>query len=508
MSLSNLWNQLKKNKDIVYLIFVMAFFFFTMVFQLTHSALWGDEWVEYEYSQEPIRTGEWYQGVISTFQPPLYNFVMHFWLKVSKSILWFRFYNVVLGMIAGAFLYLTVKKLSNKYVGMVSVVVLAACYQWVYCIQECSEYATMLFFLFIGIWAYVECCETFKYWKMAIFILANVGAIYSQYGSVFVSLPLLLVFYLGVFFSKESTIKKKIIVTVSYLISLLVFALPLYIFFLKQQMEHNEISSHMVSLTFDLCKDIIFNLGRMIIYFFNLKASGAWEWLGGALTIMLMVMSVYLLVKEKLGWIKNSLIITTWIGYFIHFFLVQMHIYAMAHPNQSGGFYERYSYFYIPILAVVLPIIFYEMYNSGKDWQKKTLVFMGGAGILCLFLSFYTLLGNWDKAKDDQFAEIWIENRGWEDTTYLVGAAPYGFYYYVKQSEAYKEGYFKNACIVDEADDVKELPLAFWIWRTNWGGNIWQAVMDKANSLGYTVTVYEDFGTQGQLAYCEYMGAR
>lgn len=499
MKYNNLWNELK-NRNNLALLSIYGYFFFTMIFQLMHSALWGDEWNEYKFSQTAIRTGEMYGKVISTFQPPLYNFVMHFWLKVSQSLLWFRLFNVFVGMASGIFLYLTVKKLSCKYVAMVSVIALGSCYQWIYCIQECSEYAIMLFFLFVGLYFYMECIVGFSYRKMVIFILANVCAIYSQYGSIFVTLPMLLVFYVGIIFLKKYDLIKKIIVTISYLICFVGFALPLYVFFLKKQMERNQISSHIVHFTFDSCKDIFFNLGRIIGYLFNLNSSDAWNGVGAALTIGILIMSVYLILKGELSYVKKSLIVAMWIGYFAHYFLTQSHIYAMVHANISAGFYARYSYFYMPILFVVLPMIFYNIYILESNWQKKVLVLMEGAGILCLFLSFYALMGNWHKAKDDQYAEIWLENNGWEDTTYLLGVARDGFNY-VKRSDGYQESYINN---VSTVVDVDNLPEKFWVWRTNWGGDHWQTVVDKANSLGYTVTIYDDSGYIGQLAYCEY----
>lgn len=66
----------KKERNFLFIVF--GFFLFTMLFRLTHSALWGDEWVEYQFSQACISTGELYMKVINTFQPPMYNHVMHY----------------------------------------------------------------------------------------------------------------------------------------------------------------------------------------------------------------------------------------------------------------------------------------------------------------------------------------------------------------------------------------------------------------------------------------------
>ena len=46
------------------LFFCFLFFLFMCVFNLMHSSLWGDEWVEYYYSQKAIKTGDMYNAII------------------------------------------------------------------------------------------------------------------------------------------------------------------------------------------------------------------------------------------------------------------------------------------------------------------------------------------------------------------------------------------------------------------------------------------------------------
>lgn len=499
MQQKKLFMVLKENKEKVLLCITFSFFLFTMLFKLTHSALWGDEWIEYNYSQASIRTGELYSKVISTFQPPLYNYIMHFWLKLGSSVLWFRLFNVVIGFLSAIFLFLTVSKLTNRHIGYITCISLAVSYRWIYCIQECSEYALMLFFLFAAFYFYNECNIDFSYWKMVLFISANIGAIYSQYGSGFVSLPLLLMFYVGnIFFNKDT--KRKIVVTIIYCLSFCISAIPLYVFFLQKQIENNEIANHALGLNIELCKDIVFALGKIIAYLYHIETNGAWGWIGSIFSVFLVLISVWLCVKGHLGWNKNSLIISLWLGYVLHYLLTNLHIYAMIHPNQSEGLFSRYSYFYIPMCAVILPVLFFEIYHVKFSFEHKKLILMiCGASMLCQFISFYSLLGNWYKAKDNIYTEIWLEHEGWRDTTYLIGVAKYGFNYYVTHSKYYQDGYLSNA--TDEID-INNLPSKFWVWRTS-GSDLWQKVIDKADELGYTITVYDNSGYYGQLAYCK-----
>ena len=494
-------NNRKKIEELL-LICVFSFFVFMMIFHITHSALWGDEWVEYDYSQVQIMNGDMYDKIISTYQPPLYNFVMHFWLKINQTVLWFRCFNILPGFVSGIFLFLTLKELINEKIACISLCILSVSFQWVYCIQECSEYALMLNCLFGTLYFYVMTFQKFSYKRMLLFVFYAVLTVYSQYGGGICILPLLVLFFIGNINKTVDKQRKKIII-ILYAISFFVFAIPLYYFFLQKQMVHNQISGHEVSLTFDLLKDVPFVMGKLIGYFYNLESEGIWELLWSILSLCFIIMTVFILLKGKLDWNKRSLITVLWISYFLHYILVQKHIYAMVHPDQSAGFFERYSYFYIPLLCIVLPVIITEFNLLIEEERSIGLyrISIGVVIVICAFLSFYAVLPNWNKALDDQFALIWLKNEGWKDKTYLYGTASYGFNYYISHSDEYEEGYLDN--VVTSVDN-NNLPMKFWAWRTNWSGDGWKTTIDKASSLGYTVTIYNDSGYAGQLAYCSY----
>ena len=489
----------ERRTEYIFFAVSILFLIFSMSHNLMHSALWGDEWAEYHISQKAIRNGELYQNIVNTFQPPLYNYVMHFWLRINQSLVWFRSFNVVIGTLAGAALYLTIRKLSNYKIASLGVVALASCYQWIFCVQECSEYALMLFLLFIGVWAYVMCIESFSIKWLALLIVANVGAIYSQYGSVFVAAPLLISAFIRFVLCKDNDKKRRITVLVAYIASALMFALPLYVFFLKIQLANNQISENKVAFSPELMKDLPFTLGRIITYFYHLDSSPRVMWIGGLFTLAVIAASIFLIVKGKLSYSKKSILVMLCITYLVHYLLVQLHIYAMVHPDKSAGFLGRYSYFYIPLLLVAMGVIFDSLLQRSNRLKTVSLT-LCGALMLCMFFSYYDIWGNWYKAKDDQFAKIWVENRGYECTTYLFGVAEDGFDYYISHEDGFEE-YWLDSKTYDL--DMENLPDRFWAWRTNWGGNGWIDLINKAREEGYTVTVYDDSGYDGQLAYCE-----
>ncbi|MCR4754900.1 MAG: glycosyltransferase family 39 protein [Lachnospiraceae bacterium] len=490
-----------KRKELIIIILVFGFFIFTMVHGLMHSPLWGDEWFEYYCSQSEILSGRMNETINYTFQPPLYNYVMHLWLMISTDHTWFRMFNIFIGVGSGAFLLGTVSRLCDRETSLVSLVALACCYEWVYCTQECSEYALMVFCLFAALFFYVRSVESFSYPDLAGFILSCVGAIYSQYGSVFIVAPLLIIFYFSYILTDRIKTKQKLILTLAYLLSAVSFALPLWLFFLRHQMANQELSDNTVKLSLHLCKGIFVTLGRVIGYLFSLNIQGGWETFWGLFTIVLFVFSLILIFDKRIKWTGSSLIICMWTGYFIHYFLVRMQIYGMIHPGESAGFYYRYSYFYIPIVFTVLPMMIRELLIWDRSRNYRGFLYATvGIGALCMFLSLYSLMGNWEKSLDDKYAMIWSDHKGWEDTTYLFGAAHYGFDYYL-QALGYDETYRDDSIIEPDAD-ATDLPDSFWMWRSNWGQQNWTKMMDKATMLGYDIEIYDDSGDAGQLAYC------
>lgn len=478
-----------------------------MLFRLTNSAPWGDEWVEWFVSRTPFRDLQMYNRIITTFQPPLYNALMHIWLSPlqSFSLLWFRLFNVVIGSVSGYFLFSSIKKLYHVPAACVALCSLAACHEWVYCIQECSEYALMLMFLFAALYFYIKVASFFSWRAVVAFLLSCVGAAYSQYGSVFVILPLALLFYFRTILEKEIPRKKKIIVTLLYAGCVLAFAAPLYIFYVKAQLAHNEIAGHTETFTFSLLSQFHLVMGNMIKYLlhWNAETQDAWRFFWDFLSVILIAAVIFLIVmgiKGKFSRVKLDILITLLSAYVLFYLLVQLHIYAMLHPGESLGFYSRYSYFYIPIFSVALPVAILELYRLIPSTFRKTAPAAAGMCLLILYFSFFNLLGNWHKSYDDQFAEIWMANQGWESPTYVLGVN-YGFQYYVPHSDGYQDGYLDKVSYASQLDPA-QLPERFWVWRINWGGDDWKKMVDLARGSGYTVTVYRDSGHRGQLAFC------
>lgn len=465
----------------------------TMLVNLTHSPLWGDEWEEMSISQMSLFTGEMYHAIIGTFQPPLYNLLLHVWLLPSQSMWWFRLLNVLLGIACGVLLWRTVKRLVGPWPATVGVVCLACCYQWVYCIQECSEYTLMLTFLFAAIYNMVRLCEAYSLRRLVLLVLSCTGAMYSQYGAAFVVVPLLLM----VFGEARSQRGKEGMVEVgkAYAVCALLLALPLYVFFLRNQLSSVGGSSVGAELTFWMIPQAFTTLGNILGYFFHAQTLGLAGILWAVVGVALLAWMVWLAMRGGLVGARRVVLLALLVAYALHYPLVQLHLYAMVHPGQSYGFFCRYSYFYLPLFSVGLPVLADEAVARTRDRIPKAVWSVAaGLGVVCCAFSLVALLQNWHKSFDDEFARTYVEEGGAGERTYLLGAhADDGFNQYVVPQSPVPAQALLEACRTEV--DLNDLPSVFWVWHDNWdwGSEGYQELIEGAEERGYEATVFFDY---------------
>ena len=256
-------------------------FFLITCYKLTNAPLWFDETIEYWFSK--VMFGElpfssantegstnMYQRIITTFQPPLYNFVMYFWLLISSGEWWFRFFGVVMGFIANIAIYKSVKKMANGYIAAAAVMfsscVLALVSYW----QECSEYCLVLCTLSWSIYFLICLVETQSTKNIVLFTIFAILPIYSQYGAAFVVIPMVIAVYVYIIIKKN---KKAIIeISISYFSAFVFAAIPLYVLFLKKQMM-NQHGGEVVLNTLNFNGNILRDLFESLIEVVRSKSS-------------------------------------------------------------------------------------------------------------------------------------------------------------------------------------------------------------------------------------------
>lgn len=452
--------------------FAFTLYMLVTCYKLTNAPLWLDETIEYWYSKVMFgklpfegaianAATDMYQRIISTFQPPLYNFILYFWLKLGNGEWWFRFFGVAAGFLGMVAVYKTIKKIKNAYLASLAVIFCTFVYQLVYYWQECAEYCLMLGSLFWTIYFWFRLMERINPKNIILFTLSAILPIYSQYGAVFAVAGLILTAYGRVLLSRNKTCI--ITVCASCAAALIGFALPLYYLFVKKQMLNQQ--EGLVPETADWSAGLFQNMKESLETVF--KWNFAPDFGGAAIKILVVILCAAVLIVLIMG--KNKIIKTfaavnifTWLSYY---FTVKTGIYAY------GNFGNRYNLFLIPmwiILFFAVGIEIYQIMAERLSERAGTLKFYYAGICACLIfsLSFLSwnakIQNNWGKENVRGAVEAWYLENAEMSNTLVYYAADSGFSYYVRNNGNYTEQTERNVNYMDwYRDKSQEEYLAY-----------------------------------------------
>lgn len=434
-----------------------AFIFFVLItcYRLTYAPLWYDEAVEFWYSK--IMFGRlpyqslWanasenmYQRIINTYQPPLYNVIMHFWLKFGTTEWWVRFFGVVMGFIGNIGIYKTTKKISNGFVAAGAVFCSSCVVQLVYYWQEAAEYCLMLATLCWTVYAFICLLKEQSLKNIIFFTIISILTVYSQYGAVFPVAVMLIIVYIIVLFKKD---KKNIIsMTVSYLAALIFAAIPLIYFFLIKQMRRQQSAGGQIAEESAA--------GNIFVNMFNgLKTTVLWnlvphchESVAMILTWIFIICTVLFLIFSKKAYVK-ILAVTNIVTWLIYYVTVKKGLYSY------GQFGSRYNLFFIPLWLITIFCFGYEIYEIIKENTQGKLKYLSFVytGICLIIAAAFMISGwtmkiqhNWIK-EDMRGAVAKWEEVGAKDSHTIVYYGDNGtFAYYVRQLDDYSPDTEKN----------------------------------------------------------------
>ena len=243
--MKSLVSLLKKNEWLLVCLVLaaMSIFYFS---HLTTSGLWYDEAIEYFHSKCMTGTASvglpmtesMYERICITFQPPLYNVLMHLWLSVFDSESTFRLAGVLTTFVGSIGLYCAFRKIAGiKWSLMGLCVYLTACSVKYYAL-ECAEYNLLLCMECWMLYFFV-CCITDilpRARKRGIigFYAFAVLSFYSQYGSAFFIAALFLALCF-VYIKKKDYVSLRWLFGLGFVVAV-VTIIPLWIWFIQKQL--------------------------------------------------------------------------------------------------------------------------------------------------------------------------------------------------------------------------------------------------------------------------------
>lgn len=169
-----------KNKTKIILLLALA-----LVLRLINlnQSFWLDEGAQVLMSQKSL-TFIWF-GRGADFQPPLFYFLIHFWLKLGRSEIFLRLPSVFFGITTIYLVYLLAKRLFDEKVGLLSALFLAFAPYHIYYSQEVRMYSLL---------AFLGTLSTYFLWrkKYLFYLLTTTVSLYTHYFAF-----LILIFHLN-----------------------------------------------------------------------------------------------------------------------------------------------------------------------------------------------------------------------------------------------------------------------------------------------------------------------
>ena len=430
------------------------FLLFVASYKLTNASLWCDEITEYFFSKylfempNSVPDMGWnlhnmYERIVFTYQPPLYNVVMYFWLKFSDSDWWLRAFGVLMSCVGGLGTYRAIKKFTkSEVVSAASVFLYALNYRQTYYWQEASEYCLLLGLIPWIIVFFLELIDKPDKKNISMTVLMCVLAVYSQYGAVFPVIAVLLLSLVCVGLTRN---EKMICYTASIYVGAALFtALPLYLFFLNKQMT-NKGSSLSIQNNFKW-NEFFKNTQQVFEWNMVTSIGDSGRKFLAFIGSILLIFSIMYLFKGKKAQLRY-LVAANFICYITYYLCVIWGAYS------AGRFGVRYNVFLIPIWFITGIFLLYQltytlrMIMTLSVLRKVPYVVEGMIIIMCAcygYISWTSLSTNWQKEDNRGVTKAWIEQKGYDRSTIVYYSASMPFAYYLQHNEQYSIGMEDN----------------------------------------------------------------
>ena len=460
---------------------VLLIFLFMALYKLTDTPLWYDETIEFYYSKYltgPIRgvslCSNLYERLqTNSFQPPLYNLIMHVWLLFGESEWWFRFSGVMFGLLGMLGLYACVRQFAGWKAAALSVFVSSFVYEWMYYVKEAAEYNMMIMLLYWLLYLYFRTLRNLTLKNIGWFTAVSVVLLYTQYGSVLGILPLAVSLLVMAWRREGEKMGGRIAVICG--VTGAAAGLPLYFFLFRIQLQMNQSANYYT---------VAFEKNNIVYDFFKMLLTTA-QWLFTEsktrfeLPFALALPAVVLIAVFSVRFRKNSEFscflvscIAVWV---IYYAVVRSGIYAY------GDFGNRYSLFLLPVWIVLIVYLAYEAFAliGMLPFSWKKLAFRGALGMLLAVQLGYCAYGFYRisifdvKSDTRSVVRIWYDLEGYDVPTYVVfGEAP-SFTYYLTHDNRFQEEYWDDIIFEYENVENKYNAEEYWEYINDaWGGQL------------------------------------
>ncbi len=479
----NAKNITSKFKSIIFLILPFLVYFLVATYKLSEPSLWVNECLQRHYA---IQNFEDFYFLVSrtSFQSPLYPFILSLWIKVNDGVFWMRFLSVLFGFFGAIGFYKSVKEVSGQNLALFSVIVYSCVFRLIYNFQEVTEYAFMIGNMCWAAYYFIKTLKNMDIKNIVLFNIFGALSFASQYSALIVIMAFSFFLFLKAVINKNIQEVKNIIV--SYIINLTFVCLPIYHFYMKTQLpvvfDKNNVFNVPINqnIFWDFYQGFIqtvkYNFFPNLTYetneiFMNFHVPDIVVNILAYLFLIVLTISVVRLLKSKRNRIiiismvkkpksEKSMIIVylIWssiLSWCIYYSLVKAGLYSY------GEFGFRWGIFITPLwLLTAIVTISDFLTELGLSYSKLflkigkilsySIVFL--TAIYC-FTGVYGVYKHWEKEDTKGMVQRWYEIEGYKEKTILYYGAKYGFMYYLEKDPRFDESYKNNIVKIPWVED-------------------------------------------------------
>ena len=181
-------NRLPRVESPAWLLVVLALAVILRLFHIGASSLWADEAFSWLVARQPawaILTQR-----LEPILPPLYHFLLHFWIQLGESEAVLRGFSALCGLLAIPVIYALGRELFTPAAGIAAALLMAVLPFQVYFAQETRLYALVILLSALLLWGFVRACEKTGWWRWAVLGFLFALNLYAHYFTAFTLLVL------------------------------------------------------------------------------------------------------------------------------------------------------------------------------------------------------------------------------------------------------------------------------------------------------------------------------
>jgi len=454
------------------LILILPFllYFLIATYKLAEPSLWVDEAIEYMTSSETFTN---LNGMLkyASLQPPLYSWILLFWLKVNHSVFWFRLLSVLFGFLGAVGFYKSVKEVSGQNLALFSVVIYSCVFRLVYHFQEGAEYALMVGGLCWLAYYFIKTIREMNTKNIILFTFFSALSFLSQYGATAVVVTFAFLLLLTAIKNKDKAAIKSLLY--SYLANFLFVVIPVLYSYTRYQFQMESYVKDIFAMSVDenIFCDFVIAIMKTIRYNFfpNLTYETKEIYMNFHIPdiviniLIFFFLSIFTVAAVKVFKLRRNIIffsklknqkqqknlvikyllwssIIAWVTFYV---FVKLGLYSY------GVFGFRWGLFITPLWLLTIIVTINEFLSDLRISYKNSISKKGTLlSVIAVFLTvIYCLTGvygvykHWEKENNQGMVQKWYEIKGYKEKTVVYYGSAFAFSYYLKKDKGFKASY-------------------------------------------------------------------